>query len=141
MIYPQTFAMEVTDNIKAIGKYGCLAMCYLYCVGIRDNTAEYVRIVSDCMNRGLLDEECTVLDAAKYLEYVTGKRYDVSKKQYDDISKIEGPYPVKYSYNGRSHWAVIENGKIVFNSLLNSQCVTKGKPAKDFNTRVIKLAR
>ena len=141
MIYPQTFASEVAKNIDAIGKYGCLAMCYLYCVGIRDNALEYIRILSDCMNKGILDNECTVLDASKFLEYVTGKRYDVTKKQFNDLSKITEPYPVRYVYNGKGHWVVVQKGKIVFNSLINSQCVTKGKPDTKDNTRVIKLAR
>ncbi len=141
MIYPQTFASEVSKNIDAIGKYGCLAMCYLYCVGIRDNALEYIRILSDCMDKGILDNECTVLDAQKFLRYVTGREFDVTKKQFDDLKKITEPYPVKYSYNGRSHWVVVEKGKIVFNSLINSQCVSKGKPATELNTRVIKLAR
>ena len=144
MIYPQTFASEVSKNIDAIGKYGCLAMCYLYCVGIRDNALEYIRILSDCMNKGILDKESFVKSAPQYLEYVTGKRFDVTKKQFNDLSKIKEPYPVRYAYNGKKHWVVVENGKIVFNPLLNSQCVTKGKPdndPKDPNTRVIKLAR
>ena len=42
MIYPQTFASEVSKNIEAIGKYGCLAMCYLYCIGIRGSETEYI---------------------------------------------------------------------------------------------------
>ena len=140
MIYPQTFASEVAKNIDAIGKYGCLAMCYLYCVGIRDNALEYIRILSDCMNKGILDNECTVLNAARFLEYVTGKRYEVTKEQFNDIKKVKC-YPVRYVYNGRGHWVVVDNGKIVFNSLINSQCVTKGKPDTKENTRVIKLAR
>ena len=144
MIYPQTFALEVTKNIEAIGKYGCLAMCYLYCVGIRDNATEYIRILSDCMNKGILDKECTVLDARKFLRYVTGKEFDVIKKQFDDLKKITEPYPVRYVFNGAAHWVVVEKGKVVFNSLINSNCVSKGMPAKDPNnpnTRVIKLAR
>ena len=140
MIYPQTFALEVANNIEAIGKYGCLGMCYLYCVGIRDNALEYIRILSDCMDKGILDEECTVLDAKKFLRYVTGKEYDVTKKQINDLKKVEC-WPVRYVYNGLGHWVVVEKGKIVFNPLINSQCVTKGKPDTKDNTRVITLAR
>ena len=110
MIYPQTFASEVSKNIDAIGKYGCLAMCYLYCVGIRDNALEYIRILSDCMNKGILDNECTVLNASRFLEYVTGKRYDVTKEQFNDLKKVKC-WPVRYVYNGRGHWVVVENGK------------------------------
>ena len=140
MIYPQTFAEEIADNIKPIAKYGCLAMCYLYCVGIED-TLEMIRIVSDCMKKGILDNECTVTSARKYLQYVTGKNFDVTKEQFNDLKKIKEPYPVRYVYNGKGHWVVVQNGKIVFNSLINSQCVTKGKPDTKENTRVIKLAR
>lgn len=141
MNYPQTFAMEVAKNIEAIGKYGCLAMCYIYCMGIDPEKESYCQIVSDAMDEKLLDNECTVLDAEKFLLWLTGKRYKVSKKQYDDIKKIKEPTPVKYSYNGRSHWVVVEKGKIVFNSLINSQCVTKGSPAKELNARVVTLGR
>lgn len=144
MIYPQTFASEVSKNIDAIGKYGCLAMCYLYCVGVRDNALEYIRILSDCMDKGILDNECTVTSARRFLEYVTGKNFDVTKVQYDDLKKIKDFYPVRYTYNGHNHWVVVKNGKVVFNPLINSQCVTKGRPASDSknpNTRVIKLAR
>jgi hypothetical protein len=139
MIYPQTFAEEIADNIKPIAKYGCLAMCYLYCVGIED-TLEMIRIISDCMKKGILDNECTVTNARRYLQYVTGKNYDVTKEQFNDLKKVKG-YPVRYVYNGKGHWVVVDNGKIVFNSLINSQCVTKGKPDTKENTRVIKLAR
>lgn len=142
MTYPQTFAQEVGKNMEMIGKYGCLAMCYLYCMGIHD-TVEMIRIVSDCMDKGILDNECTVTDARKYLQYVTGKNYDVEKKQFNDMKKVNC-YPVRYTYNGKGHWVVVENGRVVFNSLINSLCVTKGAPAKDSknpNTRVITLAR
>ena len=29
---------------------------------------EYIRILSDCMNKGILDNECTVLNASRFLE-------------------------------------------------------------------------
>lgn len=144
MKYPQTFAIDVAKNIDAIGKYGCLAMCYLYCIGIDPEVESYVNILSDAMKEGLLDNECSVLDAEKFLRWISGKRYSVTKKQYDNLKEIKEPYPVRYSYNGKAHWVVVQNGKIVFNSLINSQCVAKGSPAKDKNnpnTRVIKLAK
>ena len=143
MNYPQTLAKEllsVANNLEAISKYGCLAMCYLYCVGIQDNALEYIKIVSDCMDKGFLDNECTVLDAEKYLEYITGRKFKVSKRQFNNLKDIKNPSPVKYTFNGVSHWVVVENGKIVFNSLLNSNCVNKGKPATKENTRIITLS-
>ena len=65
---------------------------------------------------------------------------DVTKEQFNDLSKVKC-WPVRYVYNGKGHWVVVEKGKIVFNSLINSQCVAKGKPDTKDNTRVIKLAR
>lgn len=152
MLYPQSFAIEVCRNVENIGLYGCLAMCYMFCVGIDGTADNYILSVSQAIDycRRLpekdkfIDTDCTILNASKYLEYLTGKRFDVTKKQIDDISKIKEPTPVRYSYNGHSHWVVVENGHIVFNSLINSQCVSKGKPAQvknDPNARKITLAK
>lgn len=122
MKYPQTRA-------KTIGAFGCLAMCYLYCAGLDGQDWEYMKRVSDAMEEGLLDGDCTVLDAEKFLEAFTGKKWRVEKKVCVDISKIKKATPVRYDYNGANHWVVIQEGKIVFNSLINSQCVMKGKPS------------
>lgn len=140
---PQTFAAGVAKNIGMIAKNGCLAMCYLYCVGIDGNADDYIWAVSNAMESKLLDNECFVLNAEKYLEWYTGKRWKVEKKQIDDITTIKEATPVRYSYNGLAHWVVVEDGKIVFNPLLNSVCVNKGHPAhnkNDPNARIIKLA-
>ena len=60
---------------EMIGKYGCLAMCYLYCVGVApESEGEMIKHVSTAMDKGLLDEECTVLNASKLLEHFTGKK-------------------------------------------------------------------
>lgn len=144
MIYPQSFAKDVAKNIGAIADGGCLAMCYLYCIGIQGNAADYITILNDAINNHVIDPDCFISSAGKFLKWVTGKDYEVTKKQFNDVSKIKGPYPVRYTYNGAAHWVVVENGKIVFNSLINSQCVSKGKPANDKdnpNTRVISLMR
>lgn len=122
---------------ETIGKYGCLAMCYLYCVGIgpeKDGTM--IEYVSRAMDAGLLDDECTVLDASRYLQHFTGKWYDVIKKDITDISDIKDPTPVRYSYNGRGHWVVVEDGKIVFNPLQESVRVANGAPD---SARIIRL--
>jgi len=127
---PQTRALM-------IGKYGCLAMCYLYCVGICPESAgEMIKHVSTAMDKGLLDEECTVLDASKYLEHFTGRKFSVTKKNISDIRKIKEATPVRYSYNGNGHWVVVQDGKIVFNSIADSVCVAKGQPT---TARIISL--
>jgi len=121
---PQTRAL-------AIGKWGCLAMCYIYCAGVEpDDPEEYIRLVSHAMDEGLLDEECTVLSASKLLKFVSGKDYYVGKKDVDEknIKDIKEPTPVRFSYYGSGHWVVVENGEIAFNPLSYSKSVEKGRP-------------
>lgn len=124
---------------EIIGKYGCLAMCYLYCAGIcPESEGEMIKHISGAMDKGLLDEECTVLNASKLLEHFTGKSFFVEKKAISDIKKIKEATPVRYVYNGKGHWVVVEDGKIVFNSIENSSCVKNGKPD---SARVITLKK
>lgn len=114
--------------MEAIGKYSCLAMCYLYCVGLDVDTVDYIQTVSNCMKMGVLDNECTVYNARNYLKHVTGKNYLVLKEPCTDISTVMEPTPVRFDYDGHSHWVVVENGKIVFNPLEYSRCVVFGRP-------------
>ncbi len=137
MIYPQTLAGKLQKNIEQIAKNGCLAMCYLYCLGIECSGYGYIGYVSDAIDFGYLDKECTVLDADKYLGFFAGiDRFKVLKKNISSIFEIKDRTPVCYEYGKNRHWVVVENGKIVFNSLANSQCVSRGKPVE---ARVITL--
>ena len=146
MNYPQTMAVELSDNISHVSKnlqsianYGCLAMCYLYCIGLDGDAVHYIEYLSRAMEKGLLDKDCTVLDGAKYLNHFCGEdRYRVIKKDISDtdLKNIKNRTPVRFDYNGKSHWVVFENGHLVFNPLLNSICVNKGHAA---TARIISL--
>lgn len=137
MKHPQTTANELSENIKSIAKYGCLAMCYIYCAGIdEDNEIEYLRIVYNGIRNGILDKDCTVKDAEKFLFWITGRKVTVSKNNVQDISEIKNIAPVRFVAEGYGgHWVVVQNGKIVFNPLTDSVNVNKGKPVE---TRTIK---
>lgn len=137
MKFPQTTALEIADNIKEIGKNACLAMCYIYCAGVDpDNEIEYIRIVNNAIKAGIITKDCTVTDAERFLQHITGRKTTVVKKNVTDIKGIKQAAPVRYIADGYSgHWVVVEDGKIVFNSLVNSINVTKGKPAE---ARIIK---
>lgn len=113
-------------------------MCYIYCTGVNpDNEMEYIKIVNRAINEGILDKDCTVLDAEKFILWLSGRRVSVQKKKIDKIIEIENSTPVRYAMEGRAgHWVVVENGKIVFNPLLNSINVSKGKPIE---ARIIKF--
>ena len=137
MKYPQSIALAISDNIKEIGKNGCLAMCYIYCAGVgQENELEYIRIVNDAIKANILEKDCTVKDADAFIKWLTGRKVTVVKKNISDISQIKEPAPVRFKADGLDgHWVVVENGKIVFNSLLNSLNVTKGTPVE---ARIIK---
>lgn len=137
MKFPQTTALEIADNIKEIGKNACLAMCYIYCAGVDpDNEIEYIRIVNNAIKAGIIAKDCTVKSAEQFLQWLTGRKTTVVKKTVADIKEIKQAAPVRYIADGYfGHWVVVEDGKIVFNSLVNSINVTKGKPAE---ARIIK---
>lgn len=137
MKFPQTTALEIADNIKEIGKNACLAMCYIYCAGIDpDNEIEYIRIVNNAIKAGIIAKDCTVTDAERFLQHITGRKTTVVKKSVFDYAHLKEPTPVRFKADGLAgHWVVVENGKIVFNSLANSINVAKGKPIE---ARIIK---
>lgn len=126
--YPQSYAEKISANINQIAKNGCLAMCYLYCLGIDPDY--FIGILSDAMNEPLssgIGKDCYVNDAERFCRYISGHNFAITKEDIP-LKKITGPYPVRYSYNGKSHWVVVKSGKIVFNSLQKSVCVENGKP-------------
>lgn len=124
-----SLARKFTPNL-------CLFYSYLYCIGIDFQTAEDAFEEADKRRRqGILADDGTVLDAEKLLGMFTGQRMSVTKKDISSIDGIRNRTPVRYDYNGHSHWVVVENGKIVFNSIENSQCVKFGKPV---TARIIK---
>ena len=112
-------------------------MCYIYCSGINpENELEYIRLVDRAIKQNILEKDCTVKSAEQFLHNLTGRKVTVVKKNISDISQIKEPAPVRFKADGLDgHWVVVENGKIVFNPLLNSLNVTKGTPVE---ARIIK---
>lgn len=108
----------------------CLFYSYLYCAGIGFDTEEDALYEAGKMlRRGILGKDGTVLDADALLYAYTGRKARVTKQDITSIDGIREKTPVRYDHNGRSHWVVVENGEIVFNSVENSVCAAKGKPA------------
>ena len=140
MKFPQTTAKEIEKNCQQIGENSCLAMCYIFCSGIDpDDELEYIKIVNRAVNEKILDSDCTVLDADKFIKWLTGRTVSVVKKSLTtekDFEELKELTPVKYKYGTLpGHWVVVKNGKVVFNSLINSINVSKGKPV---DARIIK---
>lgn len=112
-------------------------MCYIYCSGINpENEIEYIRIINNAIKENILANDCTVKDADRFLKWLTGRNAKVVKKSISNLDGITEPTPVRFVAEGYGgHWVVAENGKVVFNSLLNSVNVNKGNPKE---SRIIK---
>lgn len=126
------------SRAKVIAEESCLVQCYLYCGGYKTiSDGQMLKMVSDAMDHNLVDDECTVLSAARLLNFFTSKKWYVEKKDITDIKGIIEPTPVLFSINGHTgHFVVVENGKIVFDPLIYSTCVTSGKP---ISARILKV--
>lgn len=135
-MHPQTKAKEIAANCTSIGNYSCLAMCYMYCSGMKyTNELQYIEIVNEAINQKVIDKECTVTSGKNFLHFVAGGEWDVQKVPITSIDKIVNPTPVKYLAEGHGgHWVVVANGEIVFNPLEESYNVEHGKPV---DSRVI----
>ena len=119
-----------------MGDYMCLAACYSWIVS-RDLFGESGEMIErkilqdiiEAYHKGILDDEITVLDAASFLELCNPRsRYKVEKRRIITIDDIKEATPVRFDRNGYGHWVVVENGKIVFDSLDDSKCVKFGIP-------------
>ena len=135
---PQTLADKLNKEfsnkkLEQIAKRGCCAFVLLWCLGIEPDDTEAILTVADMIDEGSLEEDCTVL-WAKAIRNLTGRT--LKKIDFVDITSIKGikeRTPVLYKKKPTDkggHWVGVENGKIKFNPLNYSVCVSEGKPAE-----------
>ena len=121
--------LSIQDFFKAAGNGACLALCYVRASLGKDATPQMMfDALWKAAERNIVNvkKDCFVEDAIALMKVANPKKvYSVIKK---DISSIAGIKlgAVRYSYNGFSHWVLVEDGKIVFNSLEDSKCVEYG---------------
>lgn len=132
---------KIQTIIKEIGHNCCLVHCYLYCMGIEPSTKEYFRITYDAIDAGVevagVAKDCTVESARRFLRWLTGKEFTVTKKIISSIKDIKDPTPVLYQAAGFiPHFVVVENGEIVYDGYEDSQSVEQGHP---ISARIITL--
>lgn len=126
-----------------IGDYGCLAFCYALAAKILTddeniNSLQLLKDVAAGVKMDIIDCDCFVKDAESYLYFLTNKHFKVDRLDLpdNDYSKLKLA-AVRFDYNGFSHWVLIKDGKIAFDSLTSSNCVKHGKPT---TARLISLA-
>ena len=121
--------MGIQDFFKAAGNGACLALCYVRASLGKDATPQMmIDVLYKAAERNIINvkKDCFVEDAVALMKVAKPtKVFSVIKK---DVSSIAGIKlgAVRYSYNGYSHWVLVEDGKVVFNSLDDSQCVKYG---------------
>ena len=121
----------IQDFFKSAGNGSCLALCYIRAALGKEATPQMmIDALYKAAERNIVNvkKDCFVEDAISLMKVANAKKvYSVIKKDISSISGIKLG-AVRYSYNGYSHWVLIEDGKIVFNSLEDSQCVKYGTP-------------
>ena len=132
MNHPQSYAEKIyqqfpTKKLKSIKDYGCCAFVLLWCLGYEPEDIEAILTLGRMIDKKVIDVDCTVYWSPA-AEYVFGRKINVEKIAITTIKGIKERTPVMFTYNGKSHWVGVENGKIAFNPLENSVCVNKGKP-------------
>lgn len=135
MNHPQTYVKNIIsevpkETLESIAKYGCCAFVLMWCLGIEpENDMEAVLTVARMIKAGAIDKDCKVKWASA-IKYLTGRgNVEITFENITTLNGIKDRTPVRYDYDGKSHWVGVENGKIVFNPLEYSTCVEKGKPA------------
>ena len=121
--------LSIQAFFKSAGEGSCLALCYIRAALGKDATPQMMfDALYKAAERNIINvkKDCFVEDAIALMKVANPKKvYSVIKK---DVSSIAGIKlgAVRYSYNGYSHWVLVENGKIAFNSIDDSQCVKYG---------------
>lgn len=120
-----------------VGKYGCLALCYLYAfldfkLGISEwkdenkvNEELLHALLYVYQHSNALDEDMYVKDAEALFECL-GANVKVSKEVYDKDSTLEGYNCLQFENGVNSHWVLYKDNKLLYNSLNYSNCVENG---------------
>lgn len=122
--------MKVQDLAASIGAGGCLFFCYLYCSGAYTSESDALKKAAEAIENGTIEKDCTVSHPERIFYENAGRRVRILKKKISSLDEIKEKTPVNFVNGNFNHWVVVENGKIVFNSLEKSVCVAKGKPTE-----------
>lgn len=134
MRHPQTLAIELSEHfenpkLKNIAKFGCCAFVLMWCLGIEPEDVDAIIELEKLIDKKKIKEDCTV-KWAEAVKYLSGRELvAVDFVDIKIIQNIKKRTPVRYDYNGGSHWVGVENGKIAFNPLICSNIVNNGRPA------------
>ena len=119
--------MNIQDLFKSIGDGGCLYLCYYYCAcGFDFSYDKIIGAYEALIDYGNIKPNGYVLNGEAVI-----KQLGSNKKIIKGVPK-EGEYIACYVYKDYTHFVVknVTTDKIIFNSMANSVCVTKGTEDK-----------
>lgn len=129
-----------------IGESACLAFCYCFAAERLKSTFNYDSIAGkatlfrdflEAANLGYIGEGCWVLNAEQIMNLVNNQHTFIVTKNDNlngSLDAIEDKLAaVRYSYTDakggfHNHWILMNNGKVIFDSLDSSNSVKLGKP-------------
>lgn len=122
--------MKVQDLAASIGAGGCLFFCYLYCSGAYTSESDALKKAAEAIENGTIEKDCTVSHPERIFYENAGRRVRILREKISSLDEIKEKTPVNFVNGNFNHWVVVENGKVVFNSIEKSVCVAKGKPTE-----------
>lgn len=119
--------MELQDLFLSIANHGSLYLCYYYC--IKGFDFSYDTIIG--AYEALIDYGCIKPDSYILKGEDIIKHFGSRKKIIRGVPKA-GEYIACYTYKDYTHFVVknVTTDKIIFNSMTNSICITKGTEDK-----------
>lgn len=132
--------MKIQTFMEKAGKGACLSLCYIKASKPDATETELFDILWEANEKGIIDanDDCYVRDAISLMKLANpNKKYSVTKQKISSLDELgDKTACVNFSHNGYNHWVLVKNGEIIFNSLDNSVCVSKGAPV---DARIIEI--
>lgn len=128
LTHPQTLMESLANNM-------CLLSCYFYIaakkVGLEVTNYTVMKACIDAWRAEKVNDECYVSNPEALIKFWTGEKASVShvNDQQEIVNYLRSGDMViaKYSIDGKNgHFVVMQNNKIIFNSLESSRTVDKG---------------
>lgn len=116
--------MKIQDIYLALGKSGCLLLCYGFVAGVKKH--EIADEFNELVDSLIISKDCYVKNADSFFRFFNSP-LRVEKCAFDEARSEHRC--VRFRHGGASHWVVMDAEKsIVYNSLADSRCVRLGEP-------------
>lgn len=116
----------VQDTLLSLGEGGCLLLCYSKLADIELNNI--IQDFDKLVLNDVISFDCYVKDADKLLSFYN-KNGRVKKVNISDVKENQ-KYIASWEYNGNNHFVIMQNDKVIYNTLSFSKCVKYGKMNK-----------